>query len=513
MRSRGIMPPRLQSGRWGVTMGRNWRAILAAVAALLPVAAHAQPEVTARGAIIVDADTGAVIWEMNADQPLPPASTTKVMTAVLALQSHRLDQEFVVSPYAASTPPSKIGLRAGQSVALRDLLYAVLLKSANDAAVVVAEGVSGSETGFADQMNLKARIVGATTTNFLNPHGLTEYGHVTTARDLSRIFRYGLGVPGFREVLSTTSKEVLIDGPDPRMTLVRTHNRLLNAPDYNVIGKTGYTRPARRCFVGAAGTGSREVVIAILGSTDLWGDARRMLYYGMSPNRPTPVLMAGATPPPLPAAVAQAEPAVAPAAEAELPAAEAHAEAAESHPEIAAAPAAARERANRILHPQGAEPARGPDDAAGEPAPAAAAPLPPLDEPQQIAEPAPEPEDPAPRHGRRRSRRHRDIDGESAREIVVPADHEAPAIEERAQPAAVAPEPVAAPVATPPPAAIPDRRPVDTTEPGANARDRFDEPEAARDRAPARSMWADSPIREPGEGTRRPGPAAAPEGI
>jgi serine-type D-Ala-D-Ala carboxypeptidase (penicillin-binding protein 5/6) len=511
MNSRGIMPARLQLGRWGVTMGKTWRAIFAAVAALLPVAAHAQPEVTARGAIIVDADTGAVIWELNADQPLPPASTTKVMTAVLALQSHRLDQEFVVSPNAAATPPSKIGLRAGQSVALRDLLYAVLLKSANDAAVVVAEGVSGSEITFADQMNLKARIAGATTTNFVNPHGLTEYGHLTTARDLSRIFRYGLGVPGFREVLSTTSKEVLIDGPDPRMTLVRTHNRLLNAPDYQVIGKTGYTRPARRCFVGAAGTGSREVVIAILGSTDLWGDARRMLYYGMSPNRPTPVLVASAGPPPLPTAVAQAAPAAEPAEELDRPAAAAHAE-------VAAAPAAAQERANRMMRAQGIEPARGPDDAADDPA--AAAPLPPADEPQQIAEPAPEPEERTQRHGRRGSRRHRDIDGETAREMVVPADHEAPAVEEGAQPAAIqqapapaaiAPEPVAAPV-TPPPAAGPDHRPAATAEPepGADARDRFDEPEAARDRALAPSMWADSPIREPGQGTRRPSAAPAP---
>src|SRR5262245_25237577 len=307
MRSRGIMPARLQLGRWGVMMGKTWRAIFAAVAALLPAAAHAQPEVTARAAIIVDADTGSVIWELNADQPLPPASTTKVMTAVLALQSHRLDQEFVVSPNAAATPPSKIGLRAGQSVALRDLLYAVLLKSANDAAVVVAEGVSGSELNFADQMNLKARVVGATTTNFVNPHGLTEYGHVTTARDLSRIFRYGLGVPGFREVLSTTAAEVPIDNPDgaERLALVRSHNRLL---DFQVIGKTGYTRPARRCFVGAAGQGSREVVIAILGSNDLWGDARRMLDYGLSPSRPMPVLMAAASPPPPPVPVLEAAP-------------------------------------------------------------------------------------------------------------------------------------------------------------------------------------------------------------
>src|SRR5262249_45106604 len=175
------------------------------------------------------------------------------------------------------------------------------------AAVVVAEGVAGSEYAFADRMNLKARVIGASQTNFVNPHGLTEYGHVTTARDLSRIFRYGLGVPGFREVLSTSAAEGPIDNPDgaERLALVRSHNRLL---DFQVIGKTGYTRPARRCFVGAAGQGSREVVIAILGSNDLWGDARRMLDYGLSPSRPMPVLMAAGSPPPPPVPVLEAAP-------------------------------------------------------------------------------------------------------------------------------------------------------------------------------------------------------------
>jgi D-alanyl-D-alanine carboxypeptidase len=312
-----MMRARLELGRWSGSMWNAWRAVLVVAVAMLPAAVLAQPDISARGAIIVDADTGAVIWERNADEPLPPASTTKVMTAILALQSHQLDEHFPVSANAAATPPSKIGLRAGQSVALRDLLYAVLLKSANDAAVVVAEGVAGSELAFADRMNLKARVIGASQTNFVNPHGLTEYGHVTSARDLSRIFRYGLGVPGFREVLNTPSAEVPIDDPNgEHLTLVRSHNRLL---DFQVIGKTGYTRPARRCFVGAAGQGSREVVIAILGSNDLWGDARRMLDYGLSPSRPTPVLMAAgsAPPPPVPVleeapeagvAVARAEP-------------------------------------------------------------------------------------------------------------------------------------------------------------------------------------------------------------
>ncbi len=297
-------------------------AMVVAMPLVMPAFVAAQPQVTARGAIIVDAETGATVWELNADQPLPPASTTKVMTAVLALQSHRLDEQFPVSARAAATPPSKIGLRPGQRVSLHDLLFAVLLKSANDAAVVVAEGVSGSEYAFAQQMNLKARVIGAMSTNFENPHGLTEGGHLVSARDLSRIFRYGLGVPGFREVLYTSSAGVEIDGPSGRYTTVRSHNRLLNAPDYKVIGKTGYTRAARRCFVGAAGYGSREIVIALLGSTDLWGDARRMLHYGLTPGRPTPVLTTARAAPPPPAAP------VAPVAEYRMP----------PQPELRAAP-------------------------------------------------------------------------------------------------------------------------------------------------------------------------------
>jgi D-alanyl-D-alanine carboxypeptidase len=269
------------------------RAILALVVVLLPSATRAQPLVTASGAIIVDAPTGAVIWEQGADVPLHPASTTKILTAIVALQSGRLDQRLLVTGNASSVEPTKIGLRPGQEVDLHDLLYAVLLRSANDAAVVVAEGLGGSVEAFAQRMTEKARSIGATRSNFLNPHGLTEDGHFTTARDLATIFRYGLRVPLFRDILSTPTAEVAIDGPEGRVAMVRSHNRLLNAPEYQVIGKTGYTRAARRCFVGAGALGSREVVIAILGSSDLWGDARRMLDYGLTqPERP--VMLAAA---------------------------------------------------------------------------------------------------------------------------------------------------------------------------------------------------------------------------
>ena len=275
-------------------MSSRGRAILALVVVLLPSVTRAQPEVTATGAIITDANTGAVIWEQDADLPLPPASTTKVLTAIVALQSGRLDQRLLVTGNASAVEPTKIGLRPGQEVELHDLLYAVLLRSANDAAVVVAEGLGGSIEGFAQRMNEKARSLGAMRSNFVNPHGLTEPGHYTTARDLATIFRYGLRVPLFRDILSTPTAEVAIDGPDGRVAMVRSHNRLLNAPEFQVIGKTGFTRAARRCFVGAAGYGSREVVIALLGSTDLWGDARRMLYYGLGEGAQAAVQMASA---------------------------------------------------------------------------------------------------------------------------------------------------------------------------------------------------------------------------
>jgi D-alanyl-D-alanine carboxypeptidase (penicillin-binding protein 5/6) len=225
----------------------------------------------------MDAATGEVLWERNGTTPLPPASTTKVMTAILALESGRLDEQLIVSSRAAGMPASRINLRAGQRMQLASLVYAALLNSANDAAMVIAEGLAGSEDAFARRMNEKARALGATTAHFTNPHGLSARGHVASARDLARIFRYGLRVPLFREILTTRTTRVKVQSPSVRWVSLRSHNRLLTGHAYPVIGKTGYTRQARRCFVGAATEDGRELVIALLGATDLWGDARRLL--------------------------------------------------------------------------------------------------------------------------------------------------------------------------------------------------------------------------------------------
>jgi D-alanyl-D-alanine carboxypeptidase len=262
--------------------------LLLGIVAAAATAQAAGPYVTARAAVIVDAASGETLWEQNADVPLPPASTTKVLTAILALESGRLDATVPVSPEAAETAPSKIGLRPGDRMAVGDLLYAVLLNSANDAAAVVAEGLAGSESEFAVQMNAKARTIGARNSHFVNPHGLTAPGHVSTARDLATIFRYGLKYPQFREILETPRIKVPIESRRVGSVTLHSHNRLLSGWEHRVIGKTGYTRPAGRCFVGAATEDGREVIIALLGSTDLWGDARRLFAhaFGEPSDRP-----------------------------------------------------------------------------------------------------------------------------------------------------------------------------------------------------------------------------------
>ena len=272
--------------------------MLALVVALaLPVSAVAGPAVTARSALVMDANTGEVIWEDDGSVPLPPASTTKVMTAIVAIESDRLDESFAVSQFAAATAPSRINLRAGQRMRLRNLLYALLLKSANDAGTVIAEGVGGSQAAFAARMTARAEELGARTANFKNAHGLSAPGHLASARDLAIIMRHALRLPLMREILGTRQVRVPIEGPRAHWVSLSSHNRLLTGHEYRVIGKTGYTRAAGRCFVGAARSGEREIVIALLGSRDLWGDAKRLLAFGFGAGEePTPVVVTSAMP-------------------------------------------------------------------------------------------------------------------------------------------------------------------------------------------------------------------------
>ena len=259
--------------------------LLAALVAAGSAAASDERELsrlTARSAIAVDVQTGGVYFARNETLPVPPASTTKLVTAIIALRHTAPDELMRVSANAASMPPSKAYLKAGSVYSSRDLLHALLLKSANDASVVIAEHIGGSVPGFARLMNQTARSLGATESNFLTPNGLPTPGHYSTARDMAYIMRAALQTPGMRGILSTRNEVIEPVSGGPRRISLRSTNRMLWRDDLNVIGKTGWTREAKRCFVGVASANGHEVIIAILGSRDLWGDVELLSHFGLA---------------------------------------------------------------------------------------------------------------------------------------------------------------------------------------------------------------------------------------
>ncbi|MFQ5667963.1 MAG: D-alanyl-D-alanine carboxypeptidase family protein, partial [Candidatus Binatia bacterium] len=254
--------------------------LLSSSVAVLAPAARAREVVTARGAILIDNQTGEILWAHHPDRRLPPASTTKVATAIVALESGRLNDSLRVTRNAAKAPPSKIHLRPGWRLRLRDLVYAMLLSSANDASVVIAEGLDGSVRKFVARMNTQVRQLGATNTHFVNPHGLPAINHYSTARDLAKIFGHALQNRLFRKIVGTKTATISPTAGSSRRIALRNHNRLLGRYHIRVVGKTGWTRAAKRCFVGAATEDGRELIVAVLGSRDLWGDLKRLLDFG-----------------------------------------------------------------------------------------------------------------------------------------------------------------------------------------------------------------------------------------
>ena len=266
-------------------MGRTkslslWAVLLASLLVSPSWAVSVRPIVAAKAAILIDNQTGEVLWQRNPDLPLPNASTTKIVTAMVALQSGRLNDTVTVSPEAAEAPPSKINLRPGWRMRVRDLLYALLLNSANDSAVALAEGLGGSVPNFATRMNAVARALGANNTHFVNPNGLPADDHYSTARDLATMFARSLQNPIFENIVSTKTTTIAPVAGSARQIALRSHNRLLADYRIQVLGKTGWTRAAKKCFVGAGRSGGREIAVAVLGSTDLWGDLKDLLEYG-----------------------------------------------------------------------------------------------------------------------------------------------------------------------------------------------------------------------------------------
>ena len=247
--------------------------------ALLSLVLPAQAlSLSAQSAVLIDARDGRVLYEKDADTPRPMASTTKIMTAVVALESCDVNEIIEIADEAVGVEGSSIYLQKGERMTLLELLYALLLQSANDAAVAIAVGVGGSVGNFADMMNEKAMSLGLTSTHFENPNGLDADGHVTTAHELALLTAYALKNPTFAEIVATYKRK--ISGPNGTVRLVVNHNKLLNMYDGCVGVKTGFTKKSGRCLVSAACRESLTLVSVTLSAPDDWRDHTAMLNYG-----------------------------------------------------------------------------------------------------------------------------------------------------------------------------------------------------------------------------------------
>ena len=237
------------------------------------------PSVSAKSAILMEAESGKVLYQSNAFVRMPMASTTKIMTAVVAIESGNVKRAVSVSPDAVGIEGSSVYLYPNEVLTLEDLLYALLLESANDAATAIAIAVAGSVEDFASLMNQKAEALGLYATHFTNPHGLDHEEHYTTAYDLAKITAYALENDTFREICSTTRKLIPLKGDEGTRVLVN-HNKMLARYDGAIGVKTGFTKRSGRCLVSAAERNGMTLIAVTLNAPDDWKDHAVMLDYG-----------------------------------------------------------------------------------------------------------------------------------------------------------------------------------------------------------------------------------------
>ncbi len=231
------------------------------------VCANAETVCSATGAVVMEATSEWVLYEKNADEPLPQASTTKIMTALLVLELAKPEQQITISASAAEVEGSQLGLNEGDRLTVSDLLYILMLKSGNDAAEALAEGVGGTVSNFVSLMNQKARELGLENTQFQNPHGLPAEGHYTTPRDLAKLTAVALENTAFCRLVSTHSATLTY-----KNTVISNSNKLLDTCP-GVFGvKTGFTKKAGRCLVSAAERKGVRLICVTLNDPNDWGD-------------------------------------------------------------------------------------------------------------------------------------------------------------------------------------------------------------------------------------------------
>ena len=236
------------------------------------------PNVTATAAIVIEASTGHVLYERNPDKIMFPASTTKMMTLITALEGNKLDEIVTVGAGAYNAEGSTLWLDVGEKIPLGDLLYGMMLISGNDGAIAIAEHCGGTVPEFAARMTARAHELGAANTNFTNANGLPDPNHYTTARDLAILAAHGFTLPHFEEICS--AKEVSFGWIHDATKLLRNENQILWLYRGANGIKTGYTDAAGRCLVTAAKQNGVQLIAVVLDSLYIWNDSIFLLDYG-----------------------------------------------------------------------------------------------------------------------------------------------------------------------------------------------------------------------------------------
>lgn len=252
----------------------------------------ATPSTSARGAVLMEVETGRVLYEKNPHEKMPMASTTKIMTAILALEKGNLSDIVTVSRNASGVEGSSLYLAVDEKLTLEQLLYGLMLRSGNDAAVAIAEHIGGSVEEFAKMMNKKAREIGAFNTNFVNPHGLHHKDHYTTAYDLALISAYAMKNPKFVEIASTKYYKIPWPGQPWDRALKNKNALLWDYEGANGI-KTGYTKASGRCLATAALRENMQLVCVVLNCQPWFDDSMAILDYGFKEYKPHEVLSSG----------------------------------------------------------------------------------------------------------------------------------------------------------------------------------------------------------------------------
>ncbi|MBQ7718523.1 MAG: D-alanyl-D-alanine carboxypeptidase [Clostridia bacterium] len=241
---------------------------------IIPFNVFAEVEISAPSAVLIDAHTGLALYSKNADKQMYPASTTKIMTAILAIENGNMDDIITVSADAVNSisyDSSKANLAEGEQVSYKDLVYALIVASANDAANVIAEHLCGSIDEFVNLMNEKAQELGALNTHFVNTHGLHDENHYTTASDLAKIAKYAMTLPVFRDAVMQSSYTIAPTNKNENERVMVTTNLLLNrySPYYYRYAtgiKTGHTSDAGYCLVSSASNGNMDLICVVLGT-------------------------------------------------------------------------------------------------------------------------------------------------------------------------------------------------------------------------------------------------------